>query len=69
MSGIFGWHRRYNEDIFSFTILTTIASYSIVIQVLKRYTDADMAQSVERRIGSAEVTGSIPVISFIVNTA
>lgn len=23
-----------------------------------------MAQSVERRIGSAEVTGSIPVISF-----
>ena len=25
---------------------------------------ADMAQSVERRLGKAEVTGSIPVISF-----
>ena len=27
-------------------------------------TDADVAQSVERRLGKAEVTGSIPVISF-----
>ncbi len=26
---------------------------------------ADMAQSVERRLGKAEVTGSIPVISFL----
>ncbi len=26
---------------------------------------ADMAQSVEHNIGSVEVTGSIPVISFI----
>ena len=28
------------------------------------HTDADVAQSVERRLGKAEVTGSIPVISF-----
>ena len=28
------------------------------------HTDADIAQSVERRIGSAEVTGPIPVISL-----
>ena len=27
---------------------------------------AGMAQSVERRIGSAEVTGSIPVTSFLI---
>ena len=29
------------------------------------HTDAAVAQSVERRIGSAEVTGPIPVSSFI----
>ncbi len=29
-----------------------------------RQINADIAQSVVRRIGSAEVTGSIPVISF-----
>ena len=29
------------------------------------HTDAAVAQSVERRIGSAEVTGSIPVTSFL----
>ena len=28
------------------------------------YTNADVAQSVERRLGKAEVTGSIPVISL-----
>ena len=28
------------------------------------FAQADVAQSVVRRIGSAEVTGSIPVISF-----
>lgn len=30
---------------------------------------ADMAQSVERRLGKAEVTGSIPVISFNMQSA
>ena len=30
-----------------------------------RHKSADVAQSVERRLGKAEVTGSIPVISFI----
>ena len=29
-----------------------------------RHKSADVAQSVERRLGKAEVTGSIPVISF-----
>ena len=29
------------------------------------HTDAAVAQSVERRIGSAEVTGPIPVSSFV----
>ena len=29
--------------------------------------NADVAQSVERRLGKAEVTGSIPVISFTKN--
>ena len=29
------------------------------------HTDAAVAQSVERRIGSAEVTGPIPVSSFL----
>ena len=29
------------------------------------HTDADVAQSVERRLGKAEVTGSIPVISLL----
>ncbi len=32
----------------------------------QKATDADVAQSVERRLGKAEVTGSIPVISFFV---
>ncbi len=31
----------------------------------KQSSDAAVAQSVERRIGSAEVTGSIPVSSFL----
>ena len=30
---------------------------------------ADMAQSVERRLGKAEVTGSIPVISLNMQSA
>ena len=30
----------------------------------KQLKSADMAQSVERRLGKAEVTGSIPVISL-----
>ena len=30
---------------------------------------ADMAQSVERRLGKAEVTGSIPVISLDMQSA
>ena len=30
--------------------------------------NADVAQSVERRLGKAEVTGSIPVISFTKKT-
>ncbi len=32
--------------------------------MLSCWQNAGMAQSVERRIGSAEVTGSIPVASF-----
>ena len=32
-----------------------------------RHKSADVAQSVERRLGKAEVTGSIPVISFLVS--
>ncbi len=31
---------------------------------MPRHKSADVAQSVERRLGKAEVTGSIPVISF-----
>ena len=42
--------------------MTIGRSYCIVIQVLRKH-DAAVAQSVERRIGSAEVTGSIPVSS------
>ena len=30
-----------------------------------KHKSADVAQSVERRLGKAEVTGSIPVSSFI----
>ena len=30
-----------------------------------KHKSADVAQSVERRLGKAEVTGSIPVISFL----
>ncbi len=30
-----------------------------------RHKSADVAQSVERRLGKAEVTGSIPVISLL----
>ena len=44
--------------------MTIGRSYCIVIQVLRKH-DAAVAQSVERRIGSAEVTGPIPVSSFI----
>ena len=43
--------------------MTIGRSYCIVIQVLRKH-DAAVAQSVERRIGSAEVTGPIPVSSF-----
>ena len=47
-------------------VLTIIALYSIVLQVgISSDRIAGMAQSVERRIGSAEVTGPIPVSSFI----
>lgn len=42
--------------------MTIGRSYCIVIQVLRKH-DAAVAQSVERRIGSAEVTGPIPVSS------
>ena len=31
----------------------------------KQLASADVAQSVERRLGKAEVTGSIPVISLL----
>ena len=34
----------------------------IIPELTKEF--ADVAQSVERRLGKAEVTGSIPVISF-----
>lgn len=45
-------------------VLTIIALYSIVLQVgISSDRIAGMAQSVERRIGSAEVTGPIPVSS------
>ena len=44
--------------------MTIGRSYCIVIQVLRKH-DAAVAQSVERRIGSAEVTGPIPVSSFL----
>ena len=44
--------------------MTIGRSYCIVIQVLRKH-DAAVAQSVERRIGSAEVTGPIPVSSLI----
>lgn len=37
----------------------------ITYHSLGQPTDADVAQSVERRLGKAEVTGPIPVISFI----
>ena len=43
--------------------MTIGRSYCIVIQVLRKH-DAAVAQSVERRIGSAEVTGPIPVSSL-----
>ena len=43
--------------------MTIGRSYCIVIQVLRKH-DAAVAQSVERRIGSAEVTGPIPVASL-----
>lgn len=46
-------------------VLTIIALYSIVLQVgISSDRIAGMAQSVERRIGSAEVTGPIPVASL-----
>ena len=38
-------------------------SYDIIIPGLEKQF-ADVAQLVERRLGKAEVTGSIPVISF-----
>lgn len=38
--------------------------YFILLTALSRIRNATVAQSVERRIGSAEVTGSIPVSSF-----
>ena len=45
--------------------MTIIALYSIVLQVgISSDRIAGMAQSVERRIGSAEVTGPIPVASL-----
>ena len=40
--------------------------YSSVIGQDMFFTFADMAQSVERRLGKAEVTGSIPVISLAI---
>ena len=46
--------------------MTIGRSYCIVIQVLRKH-DAAVAQSVERRIGSAEVTGPIPVSSSSVS--
>ena len=36
----------------------------IYLRLEQNKSDAAVAQSVERRIGSAEVTGSIPVSSF-----
>ena len=46
--------------------MTIIALYSIVLQVgISSDRIAGMAQSVERRIGSAEVTGPIPVASLV----
>ena len=41
--------------------------YSILIQVEISQRNAGMAQSVERRIGSAEVTGPIPIASLVTN--
>ena len=35
---------------------------------MSAYGNAAVAQSVERRLGKAEVTGSIPVISFFIST-
>ena len=35
------------------------------IKITKQLENADVAQSVERRLGKAEVTGSIPVISLL----
>lgn len=40
-------------------------AYAIIIPELTKEF-ADVAQSVERRLGKAEVTGSIPVISFFI---
>ena len=48
--------------------MTIILLYSILDKSVGKeptvYINAAVAQSVERRIGSAEVTGSIPVGSF-----
>ena len=46
-------------------VLTPRKGYDIIIKSRARATgSAAVAQSVERRIGSAEVTGPIPVSSF-----
>ena len=39
----------------------------LTLRIQKYSSDADIAQSVERRIGSAEVTGPIPVISLVIS--
>ena len=46
-------------------MLTFLWSFAIIVIVdVVNIKDAAVAQSVERRIGSAEVTGPIPVSSF-----
>ena len=39
--------------------------FAIICFVSAKHSNAAVAQSVERRIGSAEVTGPIPVSSFL----
>lgn len=51
----------------SFVLLTNFLFFDIVYTlsaIRKLKTDAVVAQSVERRLGKAEVTGSNPVNSF-----
>ena len=50
------WKKNWQIQLFYVIILFVDSD-----KMLKQ---ADMAQSVERRLGKAEVTGSIPVISF-----